>query len=201
MTEVDTKTRLIDAMCHALATKGFHGIGLTELLAQAEAPKGVLYHHFPAGKSALAVAAIEKSAAAMVASMHRKFLATPTKDIASILVHWFAASGQILEAQGYEFGCPLATVALESSRRDTELRAALSTAFLNFRVALCECLVLRGFEQSQAHGLATLVISAYEGALIQARVAQDAEPLRTAALALAPLLIPPAAKHFKVKSK
>jgi TetR/AcrR family transcriptional repressor of lmrAB and yxaGH operons len=47
-------------MLTALRTKGFHGVGLSELLAQAQAPKGVLYHHFPGGKTELAVAAIDQ---------------------------------------------------------------------------------------------------------------------------------------------
>ena len=34
-----------------------------ELLSAAGAPKGVLYHHFPGGKQALAVAAVEATAA------------------------------------------------------------------------------------------------------------------------------------------
>ena len=39
-------------MLGALRRKGYHGVGLNELLADANAPKGVLYHHFPGGKEA-----------------------------------------------------------------------------------------------------------------------------------------------------
>ncbi|MFN5881268.1 MAG: TetR/AcrR family transcriptional regulator, partial [Burkholderiales bacterium] len=46
-------------MGDALRTRGYHGVGLNELLAAAQAPKGVLYHHFPGGKAELAVCAIE----------------------------------------------------------------------------------------------------------------------------------------------
>ncbi|ERI53646.1 hypothetical protein N878_14690, partial [Pseudomonas sp. EGD-AK9] len=55
-----TRDKLIDAMIDALQRKGLHGVGLSELLADAGAPKGSLYHHFPGGKSELAVAAIER---------------------------------------------------------------------------------------------------------------------------------------------
>ena len=64
----DTRERLIAAMISALQRRGLHGIGLTELLETAQAPKGVLYHHFPGGKTALAVAAISASLDAMVAN-------------------------------------------------------------------------------------------------------------------------------------
>ncbi|MDP1683903.1 TetR/AcrR family transcriptional regulator, partial [Hydrogenophaga sp.] len=61
-----TRERLIAAMTDALRRRGLHGIGLTELLAQAGAPKGVLYHHFPGGKTELAVAAIDDVVARML---------------------------------------------------------------------------------------------------------------------------------------
>ena len=67
----DTRARLVHAMARALQHRGYHGVGLTELLEQAGAPKGVLYHHFPGGKQALAVAAVEATAAHIHASLDR----------------------------------------------------------------------------------------------------------------------------------
>ena len=59
-----TRDRLIGAMLQALSTRGLHGVGINELLVAARAPKGVLYHHFPGGKTELAVATIEQLVAA-----------------------------------------------------------------------------------------------------------------------------------------
>ena len=53
-----TPDKLIDTMIDAMQRKGLHGVGLNELLAAADAPKGSLYHHFPNGKTELSVAAI-----------------------------------------------------------------------------------------------------------------------------------------------
>ena len=55
-----TRDRLIAAMTDALRRRGFHGVGVSDILQQAGAPKGVLYHHFPGGKAELAVAAIDQ---------------------------------------------------------------------------------------------------------------------------------------------
>ncbi len=54
-----TRDRILRAALHLFQAKGYHGAGLTEILARADAPKGTLYHHFPAGKEALAVACVE----------------------------------------------------------------------------------------------------------------------------------------------
>ena len=54
---LSTKDRLIQTAAHLFRTHGYHGVGLNDLLAQAKAPKGSLYHHFPEGKPDLAIAA------------------------------------------------------------------------------------------------------------------------------------------------
>ena len=46
-TKQGTRQRLIAEMADLLQRKGFHGFGLNETLSQAQAPKGVLYYHFP----------------------------------------------------------------------------------------------------------------------------------------------------------
>lgn len=176
-------------MIHALSTRGFHGIGLNEILENANAPKGVLYHYFPKGKSQLAEEAITLSTQHMVMRLE-KTLGKPG-DLPKLLTKWFEASGQLLSQDRYETGCPLATVALETTQHDTQLRSALAESFEQVRIALQKTLHLHGFSAEQAKALASLMVSAYEGALIQARVAQSPLPLKLAAKALAPLLKPP----------
>lgn len=61
-TPAGTRDRLIAAMIDALRNRGYHGVGINELLITAQTPKGVLYHHFPGGKTELAVKAIESVA-------------------------------------------------------------------------------------------------------------------------------------------
>lgn len=52
-----TKERLIRSAANLFRKRGYNGVGLSDLLSDAHAPKGSLYHHFPNGKSDLAVAA------------------------------------------------------------------------------------------------------------------------------------------------
>lgn len=181
-----TRDRLIAAMTQALRRKGLHGIGLTELLAEAQAPKGVLYHHFPGGKTELAVAAIDAVVERMGKSLQR-LLAEGT-DPTEGLRRWSAAAGARLQDSGFQAGCPLATVALESTTQDTELRQALSRAFTALRGHIAQALVASGESPPRAEALAALAIAAYEGGLLQARVAQDPQPLAQAVDALLMLM-------------
>ncbi len=63
MTELSTRNRLIAAAADLFWRKGYHGVGVAEILAAAKAPKGSLYHHFPNGKPDLALAAADWTAA------------------------------------------------------------------------------------------------------------------------------------------
>src|SRR5690606_4159709 len=105
-----TRERLIAAMTDALRRRGLHGGGLTELLAQAGAPKGVLYHHFPGGKTELAIAAIDHVVDRMLHGLDA--LLTRIPDPVEALGHWMTGATARLRDTGFECGCPLATVAL-----------------------------------------------------------------------------------------
>jgi TetR/AcrR family transcriptional regulator, lmrAB and yxaGH operons repressor len=181
---LDTRARLIRAMQIALASKGFHGIGLNELLANAEAPKGVMYHHFPGGKAELALAAIDKSTEVMLEQLSSGM--AKFEQPADAIAQWFEAAIKNLSQQNYELGCPLATVALETVAADVDLRQAIAESFLRIRQALADALRNAGITNSKP--LAALVVSAFEGALMQARVAQSPKPLRDALEALLPML-------------
>jgi TetR/AcrR family transcriptional regulator, lmrAB and yxaGH operons repressor len=182
---VETRMRLIRAMQFFLATRGFHGAGLTDLLLKAQAPKGVMYHHFPGGKTELALAAIDESTQTMLRQLNKAFEKTgDTREAISI---WFEGSIKALSQDGFEMGCPLATVALESTADDVALRQAIANSFSEIREALGQVFEKQTDTQS-ARQLAALFVAAYEGALMQARVAQSAQPLRDALSALLPMI-------------
>lgn len=190
MTETSTpgtRDRLIAAMTDALRRRGLHGIGLTELLAQAGAPKGVLYHHFPGGKTELAVAAIDDVVVRMLRGLDALLASNPDPIEATRL--WMAGATARLSDTGFESGCPLATVALESTADDIALREALARAFATLRERIAQALVQHGEPHAQAQGIAALIVATYEGGLLQARVAQSSEPIAQAIQTLLSLLV------------
>lgn len=185
-TAAGTRDRLIMAMAAALQRRGLHGVGLNELLSRAQAPKGVLYHHFPGGKTELAVAAVRASAERVTTALD-DILATG-RDPVPALGEWLAAAQRSLVTSDFERGCPLATVALESTADDVELRTALADAFASVRDRLADVLNGAGVPPQRAAGLAALVVSAYEGALMQARVAGSPAPMAQSCAVLLDLI-------------
>ncbi len=164
-----TRDRLIAAMLDALRTRGFHGIGLAELLRASDTPKGVLYHHFPGGKAELAVAAINLAVAHLLVGLDKVF--ERESDPVKALNLWMDSAQKGLARSGYEQGCPLATIALESTAEDQEIRDAIANGFASLRTGLADQLIKARIDDVRARSLAALIVSAYEGALLQARVA------------------------------
>ena len=183
-----TRARLIDAMVEALASRGYHGVGLAELLAAAQAPKGVLYHHFPGGKAELAVRAIEAVAEQMSADLEA--LIQEASEPLDAMTRWVDSAQTKLKESGFQSGCPLATIALESGKDDETIRRALHQAFTLLRERTTRVLAEFGLDSVSARGIAALIVSAYEGALLQARVAENVDTMSEATTALSELLRP-----------
>jgi TetR/AcrR family transcriptional repressor of lmrAB and yxaGH operons len=181
-----TPERQIAAMTDALRRRGLHGIGLTELLALAGAPKGVLYHHFPGGKAELAAAAIDDVVARMLRGLDTLLATTP--DPIEATRRWMAGATARLSDTGFESGCPLATVALETTPDDRLLRSALDAAFARLRERIARALEQAGEPHESAQGIAALIVATYEGGLLQARVAQSTAPIAQATQTLLRLL-------------
>lgn len=181
-----TRERLIHAMLDGLRRKGFHGVGLTELLVQAQAPKGVLYHHFPGGKAELAVAAIDFVVQQITQGLDALMRKSPNPAMA--LSAWMASAQKLLSTSGFERGCPLAAIALESGPEDTAIRAALAQGFQHIRHSLQNALETAGISPDRANSFSALIVSAYEGALIQARVAGSVDVMQATTAALMDLL-------------
>lgn len=182
-----TRDRLVAAMRDALRTRGYHGVGLNELLTKAGAPKGVLYHHFPGGKSELALAAVASVVNQITIDLDR-LAQRFGQDPVAALEAWMASAQKILQKSRFESGCPLATVALESTPDDDALRAALADGFGAIRARLGALLTGAGLSEGKARSTAALMVSAYEGSLIQSRVAGSVQTMHDTTDALLDLL-------------
>jgi TetR/AcrR family transcriptional repressor of lmrAB and yxaGH operons len=163
------------------------------LLASAQTPKGVLYHHFPGGKSELAVKAIEAVAEHLGSSLEK--LIQRTADPVEAVTLWMGSAQKMLEKSKFQAGCPLATIALESTGEDAEIRAALNKAFASLRAKISQVLGAVGLPDPAARATASLIVSAYEGALLQSRVAENGDIMRETTEALIGLIRMGLLKH------
>ena len=101
---LSTKERLIRAASELFRSRGYSGVGVAEILSAAEAPKGSLYHHFPQGKSDLAIAAATWASDGMLQIIAASFEnAQSFSDGATTLCHKLA---KLFDRTGWN-SCPI----------------------------------------------------------------------------------------------
>jgi TetR/AcrR family transcriptional repressor of lmrAB and yxaGH operons len=181
-----TKARMVGAMAELLQRQGYLGTGLSEVVERSEAPKGSLYFHFPGGKEELALQAVNAAGAAIATTIERVLARAPDTAAGFVALADLLAEG--LRASGYERGCPLAAVALETAHSSDALAAATAAGFASWEAHIERGLRADGHPPRQAAERAALALGALEGALLLARANRDPGPMKTVARQLAPLL-------------
>jgi TetR/AcrR family transcriptional regulator, lmrAB and yxaGH operons repressor len=172
-----TRERILRSALHLFQQRGYHGTGLSEILDDARAPKGSLYHHFPHGKAELAVAAIEAVAADFEAYFARK--RARGVSAANIVRALATAQAQWLKQTGWREGTIFAVLAQSCLPDAPEVQRALAAVHARRRTLLAQALREDGARDADA--LAELALAALDGAMIHAAAERDARPLRVAA--------------------
>jgi TetR/AcrR family transcriptional repressor of lmrAB and yxaGH operons len=171
MNAQNARNRILKAAKHLFQRRGYYAVGTAEILAEAEAPKGSMYHHFPDGKEQIAIAAVEAMSAEiaeMIATQERDRV--PMQEMIRTLAKGMA---QWLKASEWREGTMLASTSVGSVPDLPRLHAAIRNAFAGWRDSLTRILVRDGWKKSEAAILAQTIIATTEGAMILARIDQD----------------------------
>jgi TetR/AcrR family transcriptional repressor of lmrAB and yxaGH operons len=166
---------MVTTTAKLLRRQGYHATGLNQIVAEAEAPKGSIYFHFPGGKEQLAAEAITASADYIDRAL--RTCERPTAREA--LDEYIAKTASLLERTKYADGCPIATVVLEASLTSDVLGKACADAVELLLSRVASWLEADGFSAAEARQRAQLVYAAIEGSMIFAKALRSTEPLTT----------------------
>jgi TetR/AcrR family transcriptional regulator, lmrAB and yxaGH operons repressor len=172
---------IVAAAVRLFRRPGFAATGLAQIVEASGAPKGSLYHYFPAGKAAIGAAAVTAAGATVSATI----AALPKgerpgdflREYSRLMAGWMRTSG-------YRDGCPIATTVLEEAADTDAIAAAAQAAISDWRDALAD----RLSQTANPEALALLVTATVEGALILARAARSDAPILEAGETLAALI-------------
>ncbi|KUM84623.1 MULTISPECIES: TetR/AcrR family transcriptional regulator [Streptomyces] len=188
VSERGARERMVFSAAQLIRREGVAATGMREVAAHAGAPRGSLQHYFPGGKEQLVNEAVEwagRYAGGRVA----RFLAalpepTPSGLFAAMVRQW---TDEYASA-GFAGGCPVAAATVDWAESTVSTRAAAAQAFATWTGPVARALTDMGVPEERAGALATLMVSALEGAILLARAEQDVRPLATVATELGPLL-------------
>jgi len=165
--------------------EGYAAASWRRLVQESGAPWGSAHHYFPNGKEQLAAAALELAAREVAAFFALCF--TDGGDAGDAVRELFSRTATRLAKSDFAAGCPVCGVALETAAQSAKMREACEGAFSLWRATLAAGLARCGVASETARLLAFTILAAFEGALVQARVARSEEPLRVCADAMARL--------------
>ena len=171
---MSTRTRLILAAMKLFAEKGYGSTSVQDILREAGANAGSLYHVF-ATKQDLLVAVLEAyrdGIEPMLLAPAWQGVADPIERIFALL----AAYRAMLAETDCLYGCPIGSLALELHEPDPEVRELLAANFAGWARHVAFCLDEAG-ERLPADvdraALGGFVLTVMEGAVMQARTHRD----------------------------
>ncbi|MFJ7150722.1 TetR family transcriptional regulator C-terminal domain-containing protein [Streptomyces sp. NPDC100445] len=182
------RERMVFSAAQLIRRDGVAATGMREVAAHAGAPRGSLQHYFPGGKEQLVNEAVEW-AGRYAGRRIARFLAdlaspSPAALFAAMAAQWTDEYGR----DGFAAGCPVAAATVDCASSDGSTREAAATAFTAWSGPLAAALTDLRVPAARAGSLATLMISALEGAILMARAERDVRPLTTVVRELGPLL-------------
>ena len=181
-----TRERILQAAKQLFQQRGYYAVGTAEILTEAKAPKGSMYHHFPDGKEQIAIAAvaeIRNDVITLMTSLEAKGLtvAATLRTLSKGMAAW-------LKASKYREGTMLASTTVGSVPDLPKLNAAIKAAFNEWHAHIARRLIAEGHTKTHAQSLAQTVIATMEGAMVLARIQQDERIVIQAADALVGLI-------------
>ncbi len=184
-----TRERLIRAFTHLVQQRGYAAVGTAEILETAAAPRGSLYHHFPTGKSGLAVAAVEEMAEAVTDALHRA--ATSRRTLPVLLRGMASARAAWLKRTGWSEGPLLTVLSNEVVPYEPDIAEALKVTSAAINSAFTDLFIARGFAPDHARRNAHTARSLLDGAMTLSRAARSTDALLEAGDFLATRLADP----------
>jgi AcrR family transcriptional regulator len=181
-----TKERILDTTAELFRRYGYTGTGLKQIVANANAPFGSVYHFFPGGKAQLGEAVIRRSGEMYMELVLSVFEAAP--DPVAGVRDIFTGAAAVLRETDYVDACPIATVALEVASANDVLRTATADVFESWIRAATARFATAGIGKKQARALAIVLIELLEGGFLLSRAARTTDALDAAGTAAATLI-------------
>jgi TetR/AcrR family transcriptional regulator, lmrAB and yxaGH operons repressor len=174
--EADTRSRILRAALRLFRKHGYHGVGITDILLQAQSPKGSMYHHFPDGKEEIGAAVV-----AMIADGVWQLIeaADPLLSPSAVVAEVGAVFSDGMVRTRHEL-CALFAAFVAEKASAPRLAKAVDEAYSRIAAALEKRLRHGGFTPAQARDRAMLVVMLLEGGSLIAAARDDIAPFKLA---------------------
>lgn len=182
MTTKSTRDHLIDVGVELMHRHGYNATGVSEILKEANVPKGSFYHHFES-KQDFAVAALEKYIA-REGQHAASVLNDPNTLPLKRLKRYFSDLVKIYGQSGSVPGCMLGRFSLDMAAGNAQLRKRISASFDRWQHTIAT-IIQQAIEQKQLPPetdpelLAGFLLNTWQGALVRSQAEKSDAALET----------------------
>jgi TetR/AcrR family transcriptional regulator, transcriptional repressor for nem operon len=180
MATKSTRDHLIDTGLKLMHSNGYNATGLSEILKEADVPKGSFYHHF-GSKEGFAAAALERYTtreAEHAAAVLSDSKIPPLK----CLKRYFMDLVKLYGQKGAIPGCMMGRFSLEIAAANPQLRKQISATFTHWQHTIAT-VVEQAIAQKELpagtdpESLAGFLLNSWEGALLRSQAEASDAPL------------------------
>jgi TetR/AcrR family transcriptional repressor of nem operon len=176
----ETREALVRAGLEVLTEKGFSTSGIDEILRRVAVPKGSFYHYFPS-KDVFGIELVDRYAAYFARKLDR-FLADESLTPLQRLRAFVNDAKDGMARHDFKRGCLVGNLGQEMGALPELFRERLSEAFSGWQERVERCLLAakEADEVSPAADCGQLAVVfwiGWEGAVLRAKLEQNAEPL------------------------
>jgi TetR/AcrR family transcriptional regulator, lmrAB and yxaGH operons repressor len=171
----NSRKRMIESALVLMGERGVEATSFSEVIEHSGAPRGSIYHHFPGGKAQLIEEATQYAGDVVVKLINdalERHDDDPVAALDAIADFWRT----VLYNSDFAAGCPVLAATLEGDH-SPGARNAAREAFERWVDLVAEMLQRGGVPEERARSLASIQISAIEGAVILARAQRSNAPL------------------------
>ena len=168
---------MLVSAAEVLRERGAAGVTIDEVLARSGAPRGSVYHHFPAGRHQILAEALQFAGAEITGVIDEAAAKGGLYLVRKFVGFW----KELLVESDFAAGCPVVAAAIGAADDEPQLTSVAGSIFGHWREALTRAFVADGFDESDAASVAITCIAALEGAVVLCRSTRSVEPLREVA--------------------
>ncbi|MBK5142314.1 TetR/AcrR family transcriptional regulator [Budviciaceae bacterium BWR-B9] len=192
--EHDTREHLLATGAQLCLSRGFTGMGLSEMLAKAEVPKGSFYHYFRS-KEAFGVAMLDRHYALYNQRLQQHFC-QKNASWRELIVNWYQQSLDYFNQHRSSPNCLVVKLSAEVCDLSEDMRNALDNGSVQVIAHLANALEKGRSEKcfdfpGEARMQAQVMYALWLGASLQAKISRSSIPLECAIEHVTRLLVEP----------
>tara|TARA_B100001250_G_C19702716_1_gene745497 strand:- start:359 stop:937 length:579 start_codon:yes stop_codon:yes gene_type:complete len=179
--KTEVRDRILDIGISIIAKKGYNGIGIMEILNEANTPKGSFYHYFKS-KEDFGVQVINRYSEDTLKYIN-SFLEDNTINPVQRIFALFENVQKIYVQKEFNEGCLLGNSSTELGGQNIHFASLLNNEFLKMEKLFAKCLTQaknQGELQSNMSPdeLAGFIVNSWEGVILRMKVTKTLDPMK-----------------------